>query len=86
MSTQLTIIIVVALICITAVRIFYYSSEVRRLKSMFYILRELIAKNESLNKEINQAYEGWFGEIRNCQEKAEIIINDLYELQQKLKS
>lgn len=85
MSTQLTIIIVVALICITAVRIFYYSSEVRRLKSMFSILRELIAKNERLNKDIDQAYEELFRNLSNCQEKAELIINDLYELQKILK-
>lgn len=85
MSTSLTIIIVVALICSTLVTIFYFNSEVRRLKNMFAILRELIAKNEKLNQEIDEAYEGWFKEIQNCQEKAECIINDLYELQKKLK-
>ncbi len=85
MSTQLTIIIVVALISTASVLIFYFNSEVRRLKSMFSILRELIAKNERLNDEIDKAYEGWFKEIQNCQQKAECIINDLYELQQKLK-
>lgn len=52
---------------------------------MFSILRELIAKNKRLNDEIDKAYEGWFNDIQNCQQKAECIINDLYELQQKLK-
>lgn len=85
MSTQLTIIIVVALISTASVLIFYFNSEVRRLKNMFSILRELIAKNERLNYEIDKAYEGWFKEIQNSQQKAECIINDLYELQQKLK-
>lgn len=85
MSTQLTIIIVVALISTASVLIFYFNSEVRRLKNMFSILRELIAKNERLNDEIDKAYEGWFKEIQNSQQKAECIINDLYELQQKLK-
>ena len=52
---------------------------------MFSILRELIAKNERLNKDIDQAYEELFRNLSNCQEKAELIINDLYELQKILK-
>nr|DAG14083.1 MAG TPA: hypothetical protein [Caudoviricetes sp.] len=85
MSTQLTIIIVVAIICATSVVVFYYNSEVKRLKGMFSILQKLVEKNERLNKDLDEAYEGWIREIRITSEKCEGIVTDLFELQQKLK-
>ena len=52
---------------------------------MFSILQKLVEKNERLNKDLDEAYEGWIREIRITSEKCEGIVTDLFELQQKLK-
>ncbi len=80
----ITLIIIVALLCATRIYPLWLRHDCKRTRKALELVRKVREENALLRKDLNEAYDGWFGHLTDKDKTVSDILDQLYELSTKL--
>lgn len=80
----ITLIIIVALICVTRCYPLWVEHNRKKVERAMEIVAKVREENSSLRKELKDTYDQWLGEFNRKEEVIKDVFNNLYELTEKI--